>query len=137
MAHAVTLELPNSIYDHFMRRAEQARRTLEAELLDAVRFMASDTQERLPDDLEAEISRLEAFDDEALWQTARSHLPDEASAQLEALNFKQKSEGLTPAERESLSQLLYQYERFMLLRAHAATHLKSRGHDVSCLLAQR
>ncbi len=137
MAHAVTLRLPNSIYDHFMRRAEQARRSLEAELLDAVRVMASDAQERLPDDLEAEIARLEAADDEALWQTARSHLPREASAQLEALNFKQKSQGLTPTEGESLSQLLYQYERFMLLRAHAASHLKSRGHDVSCLLAER
>jgi hypothetical protein len=44
------------------------------------------------------------------------------------------AQGLTEAEVQEAATLLRQYERVMLVRAHAAALLKQRGHDVSSLL---
>ncbi len=136
-AYAITLELTPSLYDHFRRRAEAERRSVEAELLDIVRSVAGEDTDQLPQELSEELAQLESKDDQALWRTARSHLPRESGARLEALNAKQKNEGLTAVEKDDLSQLLYQYDRYMLLRAHAASILKERGEDISGLVTAR
>ncbi len=136
-AFAITLELPPSLYDHFRRRAEAERRSVEAELLEVVRSAAGESDELLPRELSEELSQLEAQDDRALWRTAGSHLPNDSAARLEVLNSKQKNEGLADDEKDDLSHLLYQYDRYMLLRAHAARILKERGHDISGLVAAR
>jgi hypothetical protein len=88
----------------------------------------------LSQELEAELSSLEALADDTLWDMARSCLSRQESAQLESLNFKQKNEGLSDAERAAQSRLLYQYQRRMLVRATAAKLLKDRDHDISGLL---
>lgn len=75
------------------------------------------------------IEALELLNDDALWRTARNHLSDEVRSQLEALNFKQQGERLTPAEKKTLTQLVHQYDRAVLLRAEAARLLMERGHD--------
>jgi len=135
-AQAVTLQLPSSLFERFKRRADEARRTVEAEILDAVAQAAPETEE-LPPDLAEFLVRLDAFEDEALWQLARtSHLSRDESAELEDLHLKWQSEGLTPAENARTAFLVGQYERAMVLRAHAARVLKERGHDISCLLQE-
>ena len=133
-AHAVTLHLTPPLYDHFRDRAEQRRRSLEAEILEVVKSAVPD--ETLPEDLERELAGLEALNDDALWRVADSRLSQEESVRLEALTSKQKTEGLSDAEREAQSWLLDQYQRRMLLRATAANLLKNRGHDISVLLGR-
>lgn len=135
-ARAVTLQLPAPLYDHFASRAERAHRSLEAELVDAVATIAAD-EEELSDDVARALADLELLSDEELWRAARNRLSDDARAQLEALNFKQQRERLTPAEKEALEQLVHQYDRAVLLRAEAARLLKERGHEVSTLLTAR
>lgn len=88
-------------------------------------------------DLAKAIADLDLLNDDELWRAARNRLSDEARAQLEALNFKQQREGLTPAEQETLEHLVHQYDQAVLLRAEAARLLKARGHDVSTLLTAR
>ena len=83
----------------------------------------------------APLGDLEFLDDEELWRAARNHLSDDVRSQLEALNFKQQRETLTPSERDTLAQLVQQYDQAVLLRAEAARLLKERGYDVSKLLA--
>src|SRR6185295_15608601 len=134
-AHAVTLRIPTPLYDHFQNRAERAHRSLEAELLDAVATVAAD--EKLSDDVAKAIADLALLSDDELWLAARNHLSDAARSQLEALNFKQQRTGLTASERETLAQLVGQYDRALLLRAEAARLLKERGHEVSELLTAR
>ncbi len=136
MAHAVTLQLPVTLYDHFKSRAERARRSLESELLEAVATVATE-EETLPEDMEQAVEDLQVLDDKALWGAARHCLPEEARARLEDLNLKQQREGLTPGEREAHTQLLHQYDRAILVRAHAMQLLKERGHDVSDLLTRQ
>jgi hypothetical protein len=136
MAHSVTLRLPTPLYERYRQRAEETRRSVEAELLDAVTAAAPE-EERLPQDLADAISDLETLDDDALWLAAQSTFSPEASGRLEALHLKRQDEGLTVAEQEMAAQLVRQYERAMLVRAHAAKLLKQRGHDISELVARR
>ena len=134
-AHAITLQLPESLYERFKRQADEARRTVEAELLDVV-AQAAPEREELPPDLVDSLAQLDLLEDETLWQLARSHLSREESTELEDLHFKRQSEGLTPQENARTAFLVGQYERAIVLRAHAARVLKERGHDVSCLLQE-
>ncbi len=134
-AQAITLQLPSPLYELFKRRADKARRTVEAEIIDAVAHVAPEVEE-LPPDLSESLSQLDALEDQALWQLARSHLSRDESTELEDLHLKRQSEGLTPGENARTSFLVGQYERTMVLRAHAARVLNERGHDVSCLLSE-
>ena len=72
-----------------------------------------------------------------LGAVAASQTNNDVKSQLEALNFKQRREELTSAEKETLEQLVHQYDQAVLLRAEAARLLKARGHDVSMLLIAR
>ena len=134
--HAITLQLPTPLYQRYQERAEETHRSVEAELLDVVASAAPEP-ERLPQDLADAVSELETLDEDALWRAARSSFSPEASARLEALHFKRQDEGLTETEQEIASQLVREYERAMLVRAHAAKLLKERGHDISGLVARR
>ncbi len=132
-AHAVTLHLDKSLYDYFRQRAEHKRRSLEAELLETVEAAGPKAQE-LPAALAQAVAELPGLDDEALWRVARDHLPRSAAKELEALNLKQQRGGLSRVEEVALDRLVEAYERFLLLRAEAASLLRRRGHDVSELI---
>lgn len=131
--HPITLSLPKSIYNRLRKRAEKSRRSVEMELLDVV-AAAIPASEELPELLAAAVADLELLDDDALWRAARTRLDSEQSSQMEALHIKRQSEGLSAVEEQTLSGLVFRYERSMLVRAQAAALLKARGHDVSSLL---
>ncbi len=135
-AHAITLRLPTPVYEQYKQRAEQTHRSVEAELLDAVTTAAPEP-ERLPESLTQAVAELETLDDDALWLSARHAFSPEASDELEALHFKRQDKGLTEAEQETASKLVQEYERIMLVRAHAARLLQERGHDVTGLVVRR
>ena len=132
-AHPVTLRLPAPLYNHYRNRAERTHRSVEAELLDAVATVAAD-EEALSHDVTQALEDLGRLNDDELWRAARNRLSDDVGSQLEALNFKQQRETLTPAEKETLEQLVHHYDRAVLLRAEASRLLKERGQDVSGLL---
>jgi plasmid stability protein len=129
----VTLHLPESLYQRLKQRADQARHSVEDELI-GVLATAVPVADELPPDLAEAVSSLATLDDESLWDAARNRLPVEATEQLEDLNFKRQREGLTASEAEEAGVLLRRSERVMLVRARAAAMLKQRGHDVSVLL---
>lgn len=132
-AHPVTLHLEGPLYDYFRQRAQYKRRSLEAELLETVEAARSKEQE-LPAALAQAVAELPGLDDEALWRVARDHLPRPAARELEALNLKQQRGALNREEEVALQRLTVAYERFLLLRAEAASLLRKRGHDVSELI---
>ena len=130
---AVTLNLPDTLYNKLRRKAEQAHRSVEEELLDAVAAAVPDTDD-LPPDLQAAVDQLAVLDDAGLWNAARMSMPTDAAEELEGLHDKRQREGLTEAEAQAAAALVRQYERTMLVRAEAAALLAERGHDVSVLL---
>ena len=88
-------------------------------------------------DLAKSVAELELLTDDELWRAARNHLSDETRTRLESLNFKQQSEGLAPAEKELLEQLIDRHDQAVLVRAVAARLLQDRGLDVSGLLTKK
>lgn len=132
--HAITLHLPETLYERFRQRAKWSHRSLETEVLDAVASAASEDGELSPELLQS-LEALDQMADEELWRLARQAMPREASEELEALHFKQRDKGLSPDEDAARATLIYDYERTMLVRAQAAKLLKDRGHDISKLLA--
>jgi plasmid stability protein len=130
---SITIRLPDPIYQQLKRRADRAGRSLEDELLEVV-VAAVPVADEPSDDLAEAISPLAALDDQALWRVARDRLPTDTAEQLQSLDQKRQREGLTEAEEQEAAALLQQYERLMLVRAHAVALLKQRGHDVSSLL---
>lgn len=130
---AVTVELPGEIYERLRQHADQARRPLEAELLDVI-LTALQRVDELPDELASPLEQLRLLDSQTLLTMAQSHLSTDESAQLEALNLKQQREGLNAGERQRRDDLLRQYERTLLVRAEAAGLLEERGVEVATLV---
>jgi hypothetical protein len=135
-AQAVMLHLPTSLYDLLQQRAQETRRSLEAEIL-AVVASAVRPDDDLPPDLREAIAPLRGLNDEALHRAAMDRFPEEAAARFAELNRKQQREGLSDEESEALDDLRRGYERVMVVRAEAAALLKERGHDVSKLILGR
>jgi predicted DNA-binding protein len=132
--HSLTLNLPGSLYDRLVRRAERTHRPVEVEVLEAVATGISEVED-LPADLAQAVSALHLLDDAELWRAAQSALPKEVATQIEDLHLKRQFEGLTPNETQVLSTLMRRYEQTVLVRAEATLLLKQRGHDVSELVA--
>lgn len=126
----VTLNMPGALYDRVKRRSEQAHRSVEMELLEAV-AMAVPAADELPPELAETISSLAHLDDETLQRAARSHFSAKKVAELEALHLKRQDEGLTEDEAQRAAELTRQYERAMLIRAQAMGLLMQRGYDIS------
>ncbi|HUY34026.1 MAG TPA: hypothetical protein VMV69_14860 [Pirellulales bacterium] len=130
----VTIQIPEELYSRIKQRAERSRRSVEAEFVDVLASAV-----RGPDDLPPELAgayaALDGFDDEELWQAARSRLPAKMSSELESLHIKQQRRGLAEEEYETMERLSLEYDRFVLVRARAAVMLKERGHDVADLLS--
>ncbi len=133
---ALTLDIPDDFYYRLKQRAEYRRRSIEEELLTlATTAMVED---EIPADILEAVAALDLLDDESLWQTARSSkLTPEQSQEIEDLHFKrQRGETLTADERQRLADSLHQYDKALLVRAHAVGRLKERGYDVDVLLEQ-
>lgn len=135
-AQAVTLNLPQLLYERFQRRAEKKDRTIEAELLDVV-AAAPVVNNGLEAKLEEELTSLALLDDESLWLAARSRMPETPAELMAKLNYKQQREGLNKAELATLNDLGQEYDRYLLIRAEAAVLLKRRGVDISELGPKR
>jgi len=132
-AHAITLHLPETLYQRFRQRAEWTHRSLETELLDAV-ASAVTVEEEIPLELLRAIESLETLDDDNLWRLASASVSTEASKELESLHLKMRDVGLSPEEDAARARLMQEYERSMLIRAQAAKLLKDRGRDISKFL---
>jgi hypothetical protein len=134
-AQPVTIHLPGDLYSRVQQRAQEAHRSIEDEVLALVQEGTEQASD-LPEDLVSTLDQLTLLDDDDLWRAARSHLAFTDAERLEALHLKRQRVGLDLAEENEQTQLARAYERFMLIRAQAASLLSQRGHDVSSLLVQ-
>lgn len=127
---SITLHLPDELYRRVKEEADRTRRSVEEELIDVVASVLPG-EPTLPDDLATAVEHLDLLDNVALERAARSHLSRKSARRLENLHLKRQREGLEEAETREVESLVRQYERAMLVRAHALRLLKRRGHDVA------
>jgi plasmid stability protein len=124
----LTVAVPDQLLARIRDRARQANRSVEAEVL-SVLSSAVPIDGGLPPDLTEALAALDLLDEPALRRAADTRLSPEASAELEALHFKERREGLTEAEDLRRRDLVRQYERAMLVRARANALLNSPGRN--------
>jgi len=127
-SQTLTLDVPDSIFARIRDRAREANRTVEAEAI-GVLTNAVSAEDELPPALAAAMAAVDTLDETGLRHAAESRLSDEQLNDLESLHFKQRREGLTPAEDQTRHDLMREYERAMLVRARAAALLHQRAKN--------
>lgn len=130
MTQTITLKLPDETLQRYRRGATAAHKLLEEflseRLVEAVPPLADD----LPSPLHEELKTLEQFDDDALWQVARSQLSPTRQRLYSRLLSKNSQGTITAHEQETLHTLGEQARLLTLKAAHAYMLLKWRGHRV-------
>ncbi len=123
---AVTLQLPESIYNSARRTARVVKRPL-AEILITVLRSALPGLDGLSSEIATELTALGSFDNERLSQAARSIFPPSLQRRLSTLLRKNQAGKLTARERDALDNLISEAERLMLRKSRAYALLKWRG----------
>ncbi len=129
---AITLNLPETVYEQIQRAAEKAQRPVNEILVEAVTAVAP-VISIAPEKMRTALAQMAYLNDAALWQAARATMTAEQRERLEALHDKQQREGLTAEEQAEEQALLALYRETLLVRAQAAVLLKQRGYDTSDL----
>jgi len=136
MSQTVTLTLPDSIYQPVQRIAQATRQPVEKVLLTALQASLPPL-DGLPADLAHELAKMEAMDNDALWQALLETVPIEQQQALEELLQRNQAGGLTQVEREQLASLQRAADGVMLRKARAAVLLRFRGQRIPTLAELR
>ncbi len=129
---AITLNLPETIYDQVRRAAERIKRPIHEVMLEAVAAVAP-VADTATEKLRSVLAQMVYLNDAALWRAARATMRTEQRQRLEALHDKQQRLGLTAEERVEEQALLALYDETILVRAQAAVLLQQRGYAISDL----
>jgi len=130
----ITVQLPMGLYNRLQRRAEQAHRSIEMEMVETVAD-ALPADDALPPELAAAVAQLAAADDDTLWRMVQAQFPAEKSAQLETLHLRRQARAWRAGEARQADELTAALEQFMFLRAQAMALLLQRGYDMTALTA--
>jgi hypothetical protein len=114
--HAVTLELPEEVYQRAQRVAQATRRPLEEVVIEWIR---PPVQVQLPE--------LDHLSNDELLQVARAALPPEHAHRLQDLLAVQRQRSLSADEQREAVALVEQEDLVTLRKAKALFLLKQRG----------
>jgi hypothetical protein len=126
----ITLRLPENLFLRFQQAARATRRSLDDVLLYAMQVGSPPRWDDAPAEFQADLAALDRMDDEALWRLAGSRKKVADMERYQELLDKNANGLLSSAEREELTGLRVEYDRMMLCKAHAASLLRWRGHQV-------
>lgn len=129
---AITLNLPETVYEQIRQAAEKVRRPIDDVLVEAVVAVAP-VMDTAPGKMRSALAQMAYLNDAALWQAARATMTVGQREHLEALHHQQQRGTLTAEEQAEEQALLTLYRETLLVRAQAAVLLKQRGYDVSDL----
>jgi hypothetical protein len=129
---AITLELPEDIYERVQRTARGMQQPVEQALVRIV-TAAMPSLEHVPSAYHEELEAMEALSDAELWREVESQIPVTQQRQLMQLQRKHQRDTLTDRERQTLARLRMELERVTLRRSYAYLLLKCRGHRIPTL----
>jgi predicted DNA-binding protein len=131
MAETVTLQIPEQLHQRLVNTAQATGRPLEAVILHAIAVGSPPAWDDVPEEYQPALAALERLEDAALWQIARGQKPLAEVTRYDELLDQNQERALSEAERLELLRLRQEAEQFMLRKAHAASILKWRGHQVA------
>lgn len=127
---SVTLPIPEHLYLRFEQVAKATQQSVTDVLLHAVEVGSPPDWDDVPAEFQADLAALDRQNDKALWQIAGSQQGEAEMDRYEDLLYKNANDTLTPAERDELTRLRREADRFMLRKAHAAALLRWRGYQL-------
>jgi len=133
---AITVKLPEEIYERVKRTAQGMRQPAEQALVSIVQA-AIPSLEKVPPEYRPELEAMEALSDKELWSLAESQVSATQQRQLNRLLERNQAGTLTKRERQALTQLRTKLDRLMLRRSYAYLLLKCRGHRIPTLTELR
>lgn len=122
----ITLNLP----DQTIQQAQQAAIILQKPVEDVLRDFLSailPSLQDVPAPMQAELTKMTWFDNQALWQIAQSNLSTTMQDELRILSMTQDQRTLTLPEQQRLDWLRQEYGRVTLRKARAYALLSLRG----------
>jgi hypothetical protein len=128
--HAVTLTVPDYIYDRARKIAEATAQPIEQVLRKEIVEGLSEPLPRLAADEEAELGALDQLSDDALWTMAREQMSGDLQARMQVLMERNSAGSISDAERHELEALVERGQRLMLRKAEASAILTRRGHRI-------
>jgi hypothetical protein len=126
---ALTLELPEDVYERVSRAARGMNQPMEKALVSIVRA-ATPSLEKVPAEYRAELEAMEDLGDDALLRITRCRPAPARQRRLQRLLEKNQAGEMTEREQSALRTLRSEGDRLMLQRTYAALLLKYRGHRV-------
>lgn len=127
---SVTMDLPENLYVRLQQTAKATRQSLDAVLLRALQVGSPPTWDTAPAEFQADLSALDRMDDAALWRIARTRATPAQMDRYQVLLDKNANQTLSAGERDELTRLRTSLDRDMLRKAHAASLLQWRGHQI-------
>ena len=127
---SVTMDLPENLYVRLQQTAQATRQSLDAVLLRALQVGSPPTWDTAPAEFQADLSALDRLDDAALWGIARTRATPAQMDRYQVLLDKNANQTLSASEQDELAQLRTGLDRDMLRKAHAASLLQWRGHQI-------
>ena len=127
---AVTIKLPNDIYEQLQRTAELTKQPLDTVIAQSLSHSLSPLLEEIPAKYQPEVFPLLEMSDKALQREVENTFPAKAWAEYEILLQHKKERSLTESEQKRLNDLRYQADLLTFRKAYAAVLLKRRGHRI-------
>lgn len=129
MSQAITLNLPDNIFQPIARVAQATQQPVEELVLTALQASLPPL-EGLPDDISENLSALETLDEQSLRGVMLETVPAKQAEQIHALLERQQLGTLGNSEQSQLEALQRQANLVMLRKARAAVLLRFRGKPV-------
>ncbi|WP_263970680.1 hypothetical protein [Leptolyngbya sp. KIOST-1] len=130
MSATVTLDIPDHIHQRLVNTAEATQRPLNDIILRALQIGSPPPWDDVPPEFQAALAALDRLDDDALWRIARGQRDEAELERYDELLDRNQNGSLTAAEKNELTALRKEAERFMLCKAQAAVLLRWRGHSI-------
>ncbi len=127
--HSITLQLPERIYLRLQQVAQATQQSLDDVFLRVLQIGSPPSWEDVPAEFQADLAALDRLDDAALWRVARSKQVQDMNL-YQTLLDKNANNSLNESERQTLTNLRREADRFMLRKAQSVALLRWRGHQI-------
>ncbi len=129
-ARAVTLTLPEALYDRVRATADASSRSVQDVMTQSIALSLPPLEEDLPPAVRSELAALSLKSDDELSRLADRSMAESRQDRLEELAELNKKRSLSHAEASALAQLMEEAQQVMLSKAEVYRLLAHRGRTV-------
>lgn len=127
---AVTIQLPNEIYEQLKRTAELTKQPVDTVIAQSLSHSLSPLLKEIPTEYQPDVFPLLEMSDTSLEQEMEKRISADTWSEYETLLQNKKERQLTSAEQARLAELRYQADLLTFRKGYAAVLLKRRGHRI-------